>query len=197
MGENVVAALSAVHGGVQAVVIAAGLENGVIECIMGGDNVGTIFLSHPEQSSQREGGDAGGEGREGKWEVGDGEMIVGSIDEGLVASNGRKYNKNINNDDNNDSNDDHAKGNLDSSDKDKNNSQHTTTQLNNNIIKNNINTSVLQNIANESRKASRNLQLLKSEERVAILHKLAYVLEERTADILAANAVDVEEAETR
>ena len=201
MGAKVDAALSAVHGGVQAVVIAAGLENGVIECIMGGDNVGTIFLSHPEQSSQRERGDGGGEGGEGKWEVGDGEMIVGSIDEGLVASNGRKYNKNINNDDNNDSNDGHSNGNLDLSDKDKNNSQHTTTQLNNgNINKNNINTnntSVLQNIANESRKASRNLQLLKSEERVAILHKLAYVLEERTVDILAANAIDVEEAEIR
>jgi delta-1-pyrroline-5-carboxylate synthetase len=46
MGAKVNAALSAVEGGVQAVIIAAGGDTGVIDRIMGGEQAGTLFLMH-------------------------------------------------------------------------------------------------------------------------------------------------------
>ena len=44
MGAKVGAALSAIHGGVSAVVVAAGEDSGVIGKILNGDKVGTLFL---------------------------------------------------------------------------------------------------------------------------------------------------------
>eukprot|EP01034_Spumella_vulgaris_P046748 gene46748-58288_t len=51
VGAKVDAALRAVQGGVQAVVIAAGGENGIIDQILRGEQVGTMFLQHVEDTS--------------------------------------------------------------------------------------------------------------------------------------------------
>jgi delta-1-pyrroline-5-carboxylate synthetase len=51
MGAKVSSALNAALGGVQAVIIAAGWKGGIIESIMRGDKVGTLFLHHAGGSS--------------------------------------------------------------------------------------------------------------------------------------------------
>jgi delta-1-pyrroline-5-carboxylate synthetase len=51
MGAKVDAALRAVEAGVQAVVIAAGSEVGVINKIIGGEKAGTLFLLHQDDES--------------------------------------------------------------------------------------------------------------------------------------------------
>lgn len=48
MGAKVDAALNAIHGGVQAVVIAAGHDTATIGKIMEGDKVGTLFLNNSD-----------------------------------------------------------------------------------------------------------------------------------------------------
>eukprot|EP00981_Chlorochromonas_danica_P009947 scaffold2913_cov181-Ochromonas_danica.AAC.41 len=53
MSAKVAAALSAVKGGVQAVVIAAGHDNGVIGDIFSGEKVGTLFLHQSTGESER------------------------------------------------------------------------------------------------------------------------------------------------
>ena len=67
MGAKVDAALSAIHGGVQAVIIAAGTDSGVIGHIMTGDKVGTIFIANPEKRDESE-------------------VTIGAISEGLVLN---------------------------------------------------------------------------------------------------------------
>ena len=52
MSAKVAAALSAIEGGVQAVVIAAGGETGVIDEIMAGNPAGTLFLAAKEEESE-------------------------------------------------------------------------------------------------------------------------------------------------
>ena len=51
MGAKVDAAMSAVNGGVQAVVIAAGGDMNVIDSIMNGEKTGTMFLAHTDVAS--------------------------------------------------------------------------------------------------------------------------------------------------
>ena len=51
MGAKVDAAMSAVNGGVQAVVIAAGGDMNVIDSIMNGEKTGTMFLAHTDVTS--------------------------------------------------------------------------------------------------------------------------------------------------
>ncbi len=46
--------MRAVNGGVLAVVIAAGGETGIIDQILRGDNVGTMFLQHDAGSDDEE-----------------------------------------------------------------------------------------------------------------------------------------------
>lgn len=48
MGAKVSSALNAAHGGVQAVIIAAGWKGGIIESIMRGEKVGTLFLHNTD-----------------------------------------------------------------------------------------------------------------------------------------------------
>ena len=50
MGAKVDAAINAVKGGVQAVIIAAGGDSGVIDSIMSGESTGTMFLAHAERA---------------------------------------------------------------------------------------------------------------------------------------------------
>ena len=82
------AALSAINGGVQAVVIAAGLDTCVIDSIMAGDKVGTIFIAHPEKHCVN--GvvtiknleslilkDKSGSDKSGKQQINEGEVEVG------------------------------------------------------------------------------------------------------------------------
>jgi delta-1-pyrroline-5-carboxylate synthetase len=56
MGAKVNAALTAVNGGVQAVIIAAGNDSTVIDRIMTGEKAGTLFLAHLDGSGAEHGG---------------------------------------------------------------------------------------------------------------------------------------------
>eukprot|EP00596_Hydrurales_sp_CCMP1899_P005054 CAMPEP_0119049416 /NCGR_PEP_ID=MMETSP1177-20130426/64586_1 /TAXON_ID=2985 /ORGANISM="Ochromonas sp, Strain CCMP1899" /LENGTH=735 /DNA_ID=CAMNT_0007026623 /DNA_START=13 /DNA_END=2217 /DNA_ORIENTATION=- len=53
MGAKVDAALRAIKGGVQAVVIAAGIDMGIVEAIMTGEKAGTLFLAHTDEDDPR------------------------------------------------------------------------------------------------------------------------------------------------
>jgi len=120
MGAKVDAALKASEGGVQAVVIADGNEIGVIDKIINGEKIGTIFLSHRESNQSN----------------------------------------------------------------DVNNSNPESNNLLN-----------ISNIAKSARLGSRQLQLLDCEDRTNILLAIANKLSSNISAILAANNLDVSEAE--
>ena len=127
MSAKVEAALGAIHGAVQAVVIAAGGEMGVIESIVNGKQTGTLFLASNEEDK--------------------------AVDS-LAAS------------------------------QDTSPSSSSTLEA----------SSAIEDIARRAREAGRQLAALTSKEREVILRAIADALSHKEEEILAANAVDIQNA---